>query len=48
MLESGGASLPQISQALGQSPGSKCTAVYIHALEEDLAKAVSVFERKAV
>ena len=48
MLESGGASLPQISQALGQSPGSKCTQVYIHALEEDLAKAVSVFERKVV
>jgi len=48
MLESGGASIPQISQALGQSPGSKCTAVYIHAFEGDLEKAVSVFDRKAI
>ena len=47
-LESGGASIPQISQAFGQSPGSKCTAVYIHAFEGDLEKAVSVFDRKAI
>ena len=42
MLESVGASIPQISQALGQSPESKCTAVYIHAFEGDLEKAISV------
>jgi hypothetical protein len=48
MLESVGASIPQINQALGQSPESKCAAVYIHAFEGDLEKVVSVFDRKAI
>jgi hypothetical protein len=48
MLKSGGASIPQISQALGQFPRSKNITVYIHALEDDLEKAVTVFERKVI
>ena len=48
MMASGGASDSQIGHALGHAPGSKCTAVYIHALESDLEKAVTVFEREAI
>jgi len=45
MIVSGWGSIPNVSQALGQSPGSICKVVYIHVLEENLEKAVSVFER---
>jgi integrase len=48
MMASGGASESQVGHALGHSKGSKCTALYIHSFEEDLEKAVTVFDRVAL